>query len=334
MEINITKINLNPNAGGGGKPIELQEKSITITENGTREITPDADFGGMSMVKVTVSSPDAGKKLLPIGISLSGSTWETFDMNDYNFSYNTKASYLFQNCKNLTELTMSPIKPLSCEWFLTNCTSLQTVNGLEKIDTSEVTNMNNMFGHCQNLKSLDLSNWNTSKVTNMSYMFNGCHKLSEIKGIESWDTSKITTMNNMFDTCLNLISLDLSNWNTSKVTNMSYMFNGCQNLISLDVSGWDVTKIPNTMKMFRDCQNLKSLDLSTWDLSKVTNMESMFENCKSLEEIRMGGQITMTYAPSIFSGVKDGGTFYYPKEYDYTAFITNYLPSSWTAVAY
>lgn len=281
MEINITKINLNPNAGGGGKPIELQEKSITITENGTREITPDAEFGGMSMVKVTVSSPDAGKKLLPIGISLSGSTWETFDMNDYNFSYNTKASYLFQDCKNLTELTISPIKPLSCERFLANCTSLQTVNGLEKIDTSEVTDMSNMFNNCQNLTALDLSAWDTSKVTDMSYMFSGCYKLLEIKGIESWDTSKVTDMN--------------------------YMFSDCQ---------------------------LTALDLSAWDLSKVTNMERMFDNCKSLEEIRMGGQITMTYAPSIFSGVKDGGTFYYPKEYDYTAFITDYLPSSWTAVAY
>ena len=39
------------------------------------------------------------------------------------------------------------------------------------VDTSKVTNMNNMFGNCRSLAYLDVSKFDTSKVTNMSEMF-------------------------------------------------------------------------------------------------------------------------------------------------------------------
>lgn len=111
------------------------------------------------------------------------------------------------------------------------------------LDTSEVTNMSNMFNNCQNLISLDSSTWDTSKVTDMDYMFNNCQKLSEIKGIESWDTSKVTRMDYMFYSCQNLTSLDVSGWDTSKVTDMNYMFSYCKKLSTLSTIKADNLKI-------------------------------------------------------------------------------------------
>ena len=58
--------------------------------------------------------------------------------------------------------------------------------------------MNSMFGKCNNLEYLDLSNFDTSKVNNMEYMFNKCHKLKEIKGINKFNTNEVTNMNSMF----------------------------------------------------------------------------------------------------------------------------------------
>ena len=42
---------------------------------------------------------------------------------------------------------------------------------LSVLDTSEVTNMSNMFSACISLTSLDVSNFDTSKVIDMSDMF-------------------------------------------------------------------------------------------------------------------------------------------------------------------
>ena len=43
------------------------------------------------------------------------------------------------------------------------------------MDTSKVTNMNNMFWNCITLSSLpDISKWYTSKITDMSGIFKNC----------------------------------------------------------------------------------------------------------------------------------------------------------------
>ena len=49
------------------------------------------------------------------------------------------------------------------------------------VDTSNVTNMSNMFSDCSALTSLDVSGWDTSNVIYMSYMFNNCSALKTIR---------------------------------------------------------------------------------------------------------------------------------------------------------
>ena len=48
-----------------------------------------------------------------------------------------------------------------------------------------------MFQDCQQLKSLQISNFNTSLVTNMMYMFDGCDSLQTLE-ISGWDFSSVT----------------------------------------------------------------------------------------------------------------------------------------------
>ena len=87
-----------------------------------------------------------------------------------------------------------------------------------------------MFQECNELKYLDLSNFNTSNVNNMEWMFNECFKLKEIKGINKFNTNKVTKMKAMFQNCIELEYLDLYNFNTSNVIDMGWMFNGCLKL--------------------------------------------------------------------------------------------------------
>ena len=99
-----------------------------------------------------------------------------------------------------------------------------------------------------NIRDIDLSNFDTSRVTDMHYMFWNMHSLT---------------------------SLNISNFDTSKVTNMSSMFYN-MNLTSLDLSSFDTSKVTNMSRMFYNMRNLTTLDLSNFDTSNVTDMESMF----------------------------------------------------------
>ena len=145
---------------------------------------------------------------------------------------------------------------------------------LSNFDTSRVTDMHYMFWNMHSLTSLNLSNFDTSNVTNMSAMFYNMNLTS--LDLSNFDTSNVTNMNAMFLNMWSLTSLNISNFNTSKVTNMSSMFNNTASLTSLNLSSFDTSKVTNMRNMFSYMRNLTSLDLSNFDTSKVTNMNSMF----------------------------------------------------------
>ena len=115
-------------------------------------------------------------------------------------------------------------------WFF-NMQNLQTIEGMEYLNTSEVTNMAYMFGLCTSLTSLGLSSFNTSKVTNMKGMFDGCGGLKSLN-LSSFNTSKVNEMSNMFYECFNLLSIFVGNaWTTSTVDSSGRMFYSCNSLV-------------------------------------------------------------------------------------------------------
>ena len=81
--------------------------------------------------------------------------------------------------------------------FLKNKSNIKSIKKFKGLDTSNVTNMSNMFSDCRSLTSLDLSSFNTSKVTDMRYMFYGCSKLTSLD-LSSFNTSNVTNMGSMF----------------------------------------------------------------------------------------------------------------------------------------
>ena len=62
-----------------------------------------------------------------------------------------------------------------------------------KIDTSSITDMNQMFGGCSALTSLDLSSFNTSNVTDMGDMFYACNSLTSLTLTSSFFNSSAVT---------------------------------------------------------------------------------------------------------------------------------------------
>ena len=175
-------------------------------------------------------------------------------------------------------------KPTICyAWFYNN-TNLTTIEGIEYLNTEDVTNMEFMFDGCSALKSLNLSKFNTAKVTSMKKMFNNCSALKSLN-LSGFNTAKVTDMNNMFRSCSALESLDLSMFNTENVTSMPSMFNGATNLKTLNVSNFNTEKVNNMGHMFANCPNLTSLDLSSFNTKGVEYVDNIFKNCSNLTTI-------------------------------------------------
>lgn len=175
----------------------------------------------------------------------------------------------------------------TCSKWFSGCTNLTSIEGIENLNTSNVKYMNEMFGQCSNLETLDLSHFNTENVVNMSNMFNGCTKLHKLN-ISSFNTENVTNMYGMFYGCSSLETLDLSHFNTRYVRKdgMNYMFNGCSSLSSLDVSNFITDK--NSMQLdglFQGCSSLQTLDLSSFDTRGAGSVNYLFDGCSALQTI-------------------------------------------------
>ena len=133
--------------------------------------------------------------------------------------------------KVVFDASFANARPTSCCWWFGNCFYLTEIEGIENLNTQNVTDMRNMFTCCYELTSLDVSNFNTQNVEDMTDMFLSCEKLT---------------------------SLDLSNFNTANVMGMSSMFSGCSTLQTIFVSDKFVTdQVFGGDDMFIDCENLK-----------------------------------------------------------------------------
>ena len=149
----------------------------------------------------------------------SGENWPKW------FTYASKIS------KVVFEASFANARPTNCYAWFENFKNLTQIEGIENLNTENVTSMRNMFDGCSSLTSLDVTNFNTAKVTDMRYMFCGCSKLT---------------------------SLDVTNFNSENVTNMSFMFSGCSTLTTIYVNDkFVIDKVTNGYCMFDNCTNLK-----------------------------------------------------------------------------
>ena len=156
------------------------------------------------------------------------------------------STHRYEIKKVVFDVSFANARPTSCYKWFHHCTNLATIEGIENLNTENVTNMHGMFFYCQNLSSLDLTNFNTGNVTNMFGMFSNCQNLS---------------------------SLDLTSFNTANVTFMNYMFDGCSTLTTIYASEKFVTDQVNGGDMFNECRSLKDYSFSKRD-SKYANYKT------------------------------------------------------------
>ena len=121
--------------------------------------------------------------------------------------------------------------PTSCrEWFSTGY-YLKNIEGLEYLNTNEVTDMSQMFKACYSLPNIDLTHFNTDKVTEMDQMFYACWSLTTLD-LSEFNTSSVATMYQMFMSCNSLQTVYVNcNFTTENCNdNDNQMFAQCAKL--------------------------------------------------------------------------------------------------------
>ena len=257
----------------------------------------DATNSTLTFKKIT-SDKLEGLDLSRMAIVNDGQTMKDMCTNNYS------------SIKNIIfDESFKTYAPTSLREFFKNCKALETISGLENLNTANVTDMNYMFSGCSALTSLDLKNFNTENVTDMSYMFFKCSALTSLD-LKNFKTARVKHMYYMFSGCSALTSLDLKNFNTENVTDMYNMFDGCSDLTSLDLTNFNTTKVTNMSNMFSFCSALTSLDLTNFSTANVECMQEMFKGCSTLQSIYVSDNFVVTgikyenYKKNLFTDCK------------------------------
>ena len=206
-----------------------------------------------------------------------GSNWSAWDIPEH---ITNRAPWCVDGIKKVVfDPSFKDFQPHSTRAWFSVLKMLTSIEGLENLDTSKVTDMSCMFCDCSSLTTLDLSNFDTSEVTNMHSMFCRCSSLTNLD-LSNFYTPKLHTMWSMFFCCYSLTTLDVSNFDTSKVTNMSTMFSGCSSLTILDLSNFNTSEFTNMKSMFSRCSSLATLYISSnFNILNVKYKENIFYRC-------------------------------------------------------
>ena len=191
-------------------------------------------------------------------------------------------------------------------WF-NGCTNLTTITGMDYLNTSEVTNMVQMFDDCKKLTNINLSSFNTSKVTDMNSMFMNCAALKKISMGYTFYTSNVTDMSYMFSGCTVLSSFNfLTYFNTSKVTDMQFMFSNCDAVTALDLSTFNTGNVTDMSYMFFLSDNLTTINIgSGWSTAKVTSSAYMFQNTTKIRGMQ-GTTYNASYVDKTYARLDEG----------------------------
>lgn len=262
-------------------------------------------FKGNSSIKIVVSykvgTADLTMKVLRDGVLASISTQlgnlsqkedETRKkVEDYHKSY---AELLFRtdtdifvDDKQVTILGMVrtkiyPIYSFAIKGTLNNKKSLLWAD-LSHLDTSNFTNMSNMFSYCNEIYELNVSNFNTEKVLKMNEMFSGCTSLLSLD-LSGWDTRNLVEAQGAFQSCTNLKEIKGIKTFVKENCKIPPTFNGSTSLKTLDLSGWDTSSVTIFSLLFFQA-HLTSVDMSgdEWNMKSCTRIYRLFEGMQSVK---------------------------------------------------
>ena len=187
-----------------------------------------AELDGSTLTfKVTTEEPD--------GVT----SWNAEDTGEWTPGWASQSNSV-KIKKVVFDPSFAEARPKSCRAWFYYFQDLTKIEGIEYLNTSEVTSMQHMFNNCICLTSVDLTHFDTRKVKNMKLMFY-CFP-GQTLDLSSFDTSNVEDMNGMFHVCIDLKTIYVSDrWSTAKVEPAS-VFRRCDSLVGGANTAFDASQ--------------------------------------------------------------------------------------------
>ena len=135
-----------------------------------------------------------------------GRPGRTYDMNEGEYDTGWDID---ETNHEVTKVVFDPsfadARPTTTWGWFYRMWNLESIQGLNYLNTSEVTIMAFMFDSCYKLTSLDLSSFNTSQVYEIRHMFIHCNNLRTIYVGDGWTTASMSYTWDMFKNCTSLV---------------------------------------------------------------------------------------------------------------------------------
>ncbi|MBR2675024.1 MAG: BspA family leucine-rich repeat surface protein, partial [Mogibacterium sp.] len=189
----------------------------------------------------------------------------------------------------------------SLSFIFSGLRNLESLSGMDKIDTKEATSVAYMFLKrswdsqkeewvdvgAPNLKSIEgIKSWDMSNIISASLAF--AYIGAEEIDLSGWTTSsKLEMFPAVFESCRDLKTIKFGEGlDTSNVRHMGYLFKNCSSITTIEgLKYLDTDRTTTTVQMFYGCGALENLDLSNFNTANCTDMASMFSGCTSLKEV-------------------------------------------------
>ena len=259
---------------------KMQEKTI-IPKTTFQEVLPDKNYDGLSKVNVEAVTNEIDENIksenIKKDVSILGVQGNVEELKGTKLEITTNGTYTPEEPYNAyTEVSANVSADVSDYFTETISSGDSTTPGwfktIKKFPIFGVsgTSASHMFYNCP-LETITVPD--TSNVTNMANMFNRALKL---KSINVPQMSKVTNCYQMFNDCSNIQIINLGD--TSKVTNMSSMFMSCKKLES--ITGLDTSSCTNFTRTFATCKALTTLP--KLNASSANKLSQMFISCNAL----------------------------------------------------
>ena len=262
--------------------LNLQDKEITITKNGTTSVTYDSDYDGLGKVDITTSVAGTGSSItITDGNYLFYQNARVEQFSDiFDLCDNLQSIYyMFYNASNIsTAVDLSDKLASGYDHRFDNAFSGASKIPSIKINVPQTTStsLSQTFSGCTNLTSIDLTGFNLNKITNLQRTFANCNNLTTIEGFFDNDLSNVTTLQNTFDSCKKLETIDLSGQTMDKLTTMESAFANTTNAKVIKFPKTTTAKVTSMYTCFYNDNNIETLDMSGFKIGAITSAKCMF----------------------------------------------------------
>jgi hypothetical protein len=193
--MDITSYLLGKNSSGGTTPT-YQEKSVTITENGTTSVTADSGYDALNKVNITTNVSGGGSDLDWSALGFSGEPTQVVNTkNQINSDYDY-AEEIQDTWVSSTDLG-------------SKYNGNTTISYMPTVDTSAATSMRSMFWGCPNLYGI--APLNTTNVKDMYELCRNCGSLIDFPLIDASKLTSDSKKSGMFTSCNKLSDKSLDN---------------------------------------------------------------------------------------------------------------------------